>query len=60
MSKKKKEQPAKRLLDGVKVPADIRGFSADDLKQLADEVRAETIQTVSITGWHLGASLGVS
>ena len=59
MSKKKKEQPAKRLLDGVKVPADIRGFSADDLKQLADEVRAETIQTVSITGGHLGASLGV-
>ncbi|MDP6843494.1 MAG: 1-deoxy-D-xylulose-5-phosphate synthase N-terminal domain-containing protein, partial [Rhodospirillales bacterium] len=59
MSKDKKEIPAKRLLDGVNVPADIRGFSAEELKQLADEVREETIQAVSITGGHLGASLGV-
>ena len=59
MSNKKKEQSPKRLLDGVKVPADIRGFSADDLKQLAGEVRDETIEAVSITGGHLGASLGV-
>jgi 1-deoxy-D-xylulose-5-phosphate synthase len=59
VSKKKKEQSAKRLLDGVNVPADIRGFSADELKQLAAEVRDETIQAVSITGGHLGASLGV-
>ncbi len=59
VSNKKKEQSPKRLLDGVKVPADIRGFSADDLKQLAGEVRDETIEAVSITGGHLGASLGV-
>jgi len=59
VSKKKKEQPPKRLLDDVNVPADIRGFSADELKQLAGEVRDETIDAVSNTGGHLGASLGV-
>ena len=59
MSKKKNGQPPKRLLDGVNVPADIREFSADELKQLACEVRDETIDAVSITGGHLGASLGV-
>src|SRR5919107_4192845 len=47
------------LLDRVKIPADLRNFSADQLKQLADEVRAETIHAVSVTGGHLGASLGV-
>jgi 1-deoxy-D-xylulose-5-phosphate synthase len=47
------------LLDGVKDPADIRDFSSGQLKQLADEVRLETIDAVSITGGHLGASLGV-
>jgi len=55
----KKEKPAKRILDGVSVPADIRNLSGDELKQLADEVRDETIEAVSITGGHLGASLGV-
>ena len=59
VSKNRKEQSAKRLLDGVDVPADMRGFSADELKRLAGEVRDETIQAVSITGGHLGASLGV-
>jgi 1-deoxy-D-xylulose-5-phosphate synthase len=47
------------LLDGINEPADIRGFTPEQLKQLSDEVRAETVRTVSITGGHLGASLGV-
>jgi 1-deoxy-D-xylulose-5-phosphate synthase len=47
------------LLDSVTIPADIRDFSADQLKQLADELRRETIDAVSITGGHLGAGLGV-
>ena len=48
-----------QLLDSVKFPADIRGFNKEQLKQLADEVRAEIIQSVSVTGGHLGAGLGV-
>jgi 1-deoxy-D-xylulose-5-phosphate synthase len=47
------------LLDRVVVPSDLRNFSAEQLKQLADELRAETIDAVSVTGGHLGASLGV-
>ncbi len=47
------------LLDRVRVPADLRNFSAEQLRQLADELRAETIDAVSTTGGHLGASLGV-
>jgi 1-deoxy-D-xylulose-5-phosphate synthase len=47
------------LLDDVHVPADMRGFSDAQLKQLADELRAETIDAVSKTGGHLGAGLGV-
>ena len=47
------------LLDTVKDPADIRDFSIEQLKQLADEVRRETVEVVSYTGGHLGASLGV-
>src|SRR5271157_116001 len=47
------------LLDRVAFPADLRNFSADQLRQLADELRAETIDAVSVTGGHLGASLGV-
>jgi len=47
------------LLDTVSDPADIREFSIEQLKQLADEIRTETIDAVSITGGHLGASLGV-
>lgn len=47
------------LLDQVQCPKDMRGFSDDQLKQLADEVRAETIRSVSKTGGHLGAGLGV-
>ena len=47
------------LLDRVNVPADLRAFSPAELKQLADELRAETIDAVSGTGGHLGAGLGV-
>src|SRR6478752_2723116 len=47
------------LLDRVRYPADLRNFSLEQLRQLADELRAETIDAVSVTGGHLGASLGV-
>ncbi len=52
-------RPATPLLDRVRVPADLRNFSPEQLRQLADELRAETIDAVSVTGGHLGASLGV-
>ena len=48
-----------QLLDSVNFPEDMRGFSKEQLKQLADEVRAEVIDSVSYTGGHLGAGLGV-
>jgi len=47
------------LLDRVRQPSDLRNFSTEQLKQLASELRAETIDSVSLTGGHLGASLGV-
>ncbi|AMN54654.1 1-deoxy-D-xylulose-5-phosphate synthase [Labrenzia sp. CP4] len=47
------------LLDKVKSPADLRLLDESELKQLAEELRAETIDAVSITGGHLGAGLGV-
>jgi 1-deoxy-D-xylulose-5-phosphate synthase len=47
------------LLDRVRTPADMRNFSPEQLRQLAGELRAETIDAVSVTGGHLGASLGV-
>jgi 1-deoxy-D-xylulose-5-phosphate synthase len=47
------------LLDRVHKPADLRRFSRKELKQLADELRQETIDAVSVTGGHLGAGLGV-
>ncbi len=51
--------PETPILDTVKIPADMRGFDIPKLKRLADEVRAETIDAVSVTGGHLGAGLGV-
>lgn len=48
-----------KLLDNVNSPADMRGLSDEQLKQLSDEVRAQTIEAVSQTGGHLGAGLGV-
>ena len=47
------------LLDTIKEPADLRRLAPDRLRQVADELRAETIDAVSITGGHLGAGLGV-
>ncbi len=52
-------RPSTPLLDRVRIPADLRNFSAEQLRQLADELRAETIDVVSTTGGHFGASLGV-
>ncbi|HQN50993.1 MAG TPA: 1-deoxy-D-xylulose-5-phosphate synthase N-terminal domain-containing protein, partial [Phenylobacterium sp.] len=51
--------PITPLLDTVTSPADTRGMSVAQLRQLADELRAETIDAVSQTGGHLGAGLGV-
>jgi 1-deoxy-D-xylulose-5-phosphate synthase len=51
--------PTTPLLDTVVSPADTRGMSIAQLRQLADELRAETIDAVSQTGGHLGAGLGV-
>jgi 1-deoxy-D-xylulose-5-phosphate synthase len=47
------------LLDQVRLPADLRRLEASQLRQLADELRQEMIDAVSITGGHLGAGLGV-
>ncbi len=51
--------PHTPLLDIVRTPADTRSFTRDQLRQLADELRQETIDAVSVTGGHLGAGLGV-
>ncbi len=51
--------PPTPLLDLVKFPADLRALEKSQLRQLADELRAETISAVSATGGHLGAGLGV-
>jgi 1-deoxy-D-xylulose-5-phosphate synthase len=48
-----------RLIDKVNYPADMKEFSDSELKQLAKELREETIKIVSSTGGHLGAGLGV-
>lgn len=52
-------RPTTPILDQVRIPADLRKLPADQMKQLADELRAETIDAVSYTGGHLGAGLGV-
>ena len=51
--------PHTPLLDKIKSPSDTRNLSRDELKQLAEELRTETIDAVSVTGGHLGAGLGV-
>src|SRR6202030_3554876 len=51
--------PPKRLLDGVRSPADIKALREQDLPQLAQEVRDVLIQVLSQTGGHLGPNLGV-
>ncbi len=47
------------LLDTINLPSDLRKIAQSDLKQVADELRQETIDAVSVTGGHLGAGLGV-
>ncbi|MDB5491551.1 MAG: dxs [Micavibrio sp.] len=47
------------LLDRVSAPADLRALSDPELTSLADEVRTEMVDAVSVTGGHLGAGLGV-
>ncbi|HWK97810.1 MAG TPA: 1-deoxy-D-xylulose-5-phosphate synthase [Pseudolabrys sp.] len=60
MSEPSNTSPTKTpLLDRVHIPADLRNFSAEQLKQLADELRTDTIDAVARTGGHLGAGLGV-
>ena len=53
------ERPKTPTLDRVEHPSDLRGMTSTELKRLADELRAETISAVSVTGGHLGAGLGV-
>jgi 1-deoxy-D-xylulose-5-phosphate synthase len=47
------------LLDTIRSPQDLRKLKTSDLRQVADELRHETIDAVSVTGGHLGAGLGV-
>jgi 1-deoxy-D-xylulose-5-phosphate synthase len=47
------------MLENIKEPTDLRRHPHEDLKQIADELRAETISAVAVTGGHLGAGLGV-
>ncbi len=47
------------LLDQARIPAELRKLPESDLKQLAEELRQELIDAVSVTGGHLGAGLGV-
>jgi len=53
------DRPKTPVLDRVRLPADMKALSDRELRQLADELRAETISAVSVTGGHLGAGLGV-
>ena len=53
------ERPQTPLLDTVATPQDLRRLKVEQLRQFADELRAETISAVSVTGGHLGAGLGV-
>ncbi len=53
------DRPQTPILDRVHLPADLKRLTDRELRQLADELRAETISAVSVTGGHLGAGLGV-
>ena len=53
------KQTTPSILDSITSPADLRRINARNLQQVADELRAETINAVAVTGGHLGASLGV-
>ena len=47
------------LLDTIRTPADLRKLKLEQIRQVADELRQETIDAVSVTGGHFGAGLGV-
>src|SRR2546423_9012445 len=47
------------MLDAIKSPADLRRIKEKDLPKVAEDLRAETISAVAVTGGHLGAGLGV-
>ncbi|HVG50250.1 MAG TPA: 1-deoxy-D-xylulose-5-phosphate synthase, partial [Xanthobacteraceae bacterium] len=47
------------MLENIKEPRDLRARDVSDLKQIAEELRTETINAVAVTGGHLGAGLGV-
>jgi len=53
------DRPKTPMLDRVTLPSDMKALSDAELHQLADDLRAETISAVSVTGGHLGAGLGV-
>jgi 1-deoxy-D-xylulose-5-phosphate synthase len=53
------DRPQTPLLDTIATPADLRALDRSKLRQLADELRTEVIEAVSVTGGHLGAGLGV-
>ena len=53
------ERPVTPLLDTVQIPADLRQLAPHQLRQLSDELRAEMISAVGVTGGHLGSGLGV-
>lgn len=53
------DRPQTPILDRINLPSDMKSLTTRELRQLADELRAETISAVSVTGGHLGAGLGV-
>ena len=53
------ESPNTPMLDRVRLPSDMKNLSPEQLKELADDLRRETIAAVAKTGGHLGAGLGV-
>ena len=53
------EDRPNRLLDAINSPADLKGRSRAEIKQIATEVRDEVIDVVAVTGGHLGSGLGV-
>ena len=53
------DRPLTPLLDTIDSPADLRSLDRNQLRQVADELRAEVVDAVSVTGGHLGAGLGV-
>jgi len=59
MTSRRRPVSNRQLLDRIKSPSDLRQLPEGELAQLAEELRRETINSVSVTGGHLGAGLGV-